>query len=101
MRLVLYRLNTLPVDSLLTVGALCSDGDNVCNLSEALVSAGLTSSPISSMRIFLELGEPALACARAAVANNAHAVPLSSVTLRAPIYDPEKVLCVGMNYADQ
>ncbi len=100
MRLVLYRLNSSPEGTPLTVGALCGERA-VSDLSAALVSAGLTPAPISSMRIFLELGEPALACARSTVASGANTVPLSSVTLRAPIYDPEKVLCVGMNYADQ
>lgn len=25
-------------------------------------------------------------------------VPLSSVQLKAPIYDPDKLLCIGLNY---
>merc|ERR1711920_799049 len=29
-----------------------------------------------------------------------HQLPLASVRVLAPIYDPEKVLCVGMNYRD-
>ncbi|XP_067388403.1 oxaloacetate tautomerase fahd2, mitochondrial-like [Emydura macquarii macquarii] len=54
----------------------------------------------SSMREFLEEGEAALAIARRAQESAQHVVPRSEVTLLAPITDPHKVICVGMNYAD-
>ena len=84
---------------LLRVGALVGEA-GVADVSAALVAAKLTPAPLSSMRAFLELGEAGMAVARAAAADAAAALPRASVELRAPMYDSEKVLCVGMNYAD-
>jgi len=30
----------------------------------------------------------------------AHKIPLAQVSLRAPVPDPEKIICLGLNYAD-
>lgn len=53
----------------------------------------------SSAKRLLEQGPEALARARAAVAA-ATASPLEGATLLPPVLDPQKVLCVGLNYAD-
>lgn len=53
-----------------------------------------------SMRRFLELGDAGRALAERAVADKASHVAADAAVLKAPIYDPEKVLCIGMNYVD-
>jgi len=59
------------------------------------------------MRGFLELGNEGLRKAKAAVESASRAkkytktvIPKSDVTLKAPITDPEKIICIGMNYVD-
>uniref|UniRef100_A0A8D0L9Z7 Fumarylacetoacetate hydrolase domain containing 2A n=1 Tax=Sphenodon punctatus TaxID=8508 RepID=A0A8D0L9Z7_SPHPU len=54
----------------------------------------------NTMRAFLEQGEAGLAVARRAQESSQYALPRSEVTLLAPITSPDKVICVGMNYAD-
>jgi 2-keto-4-pentenoate hydratase/2-oxohepta-3-ene-1,7-dioic acid hydratase in catechol pathway len=41
-----------------------------------------------------------LTSATAAVAKGEHGIPSSDVTIHAPIHDPEKIICIGLNYAD-
>jgi 2-keto-4-pentenoate hydratase/2-oxohepta-3-ene-1,7-dioic acid hydratase in catechol pathway len=53
----------------------------------------------TSTKQLLEQGPEALARARAAVAA-AKGAPLEGVTLLPPVLDPQKILCVGLNYAD-
>ncbi|XP_055676338.1 fumarylacetoacetate hydrolase domain-containing protein 2-like isoform X1 [Falco peregrinus] len=53
-----------------------------------------------SMRAFLERGRGGLAAARRVLESGGHRVPRSSVRLLAPVGDPEKVICVGLNYRD-
>jgi len=54
-----------------------------------------------TMKGFLEGGEEIKAAAAAVVASaDAVRFPLDAVTLKAPIYDAGKVICVGMNYVD-
>lgn len=67
------------------------------------VSAALkdkTGEEVTSMRRFLDIGAPAFEVATAAYGDVKYHRPAAAVALKAPIYDPEKVLCVGMNYAD-
>ena len=45
-------------------------------------------------------GEAGLSFARACVAGGKWRVALSTVKLLAPMYDPEKIICVGMNYRE-
>lgn len=56
----------------------------------------------NDMRSFLEMGEPALALAREIVDKgaDAHALPLGSVKVLAPIRNPSKVIAIGLNYMD-
>jgi len=74
------------------VGALVDD--QVVDLS-----AGDSSIP-KCMRCFLEAGESALAAARKVVDRGEHRVAAAEVTLKAPIPNPEKIICAGLNYAD-
>uniref|UniRef100_A0A8D0FCF5 Fumarylacetoacetate hydrolase domain containing 2A n=1 Tax=Strix occidentalis caurina TaxID=311401 RepID=A0A8D0FCF5_STROC len=53
-----------------------------------------------SMRAFLESGPSGLAAAQRALESGRHRVPRGTVQLLAPIGDPEKVICVGLNYHD-
>ncbi|XP_074708411.1 oxaloacetate tautomerase Fahd2a, mitochondrial-like [Strix uralensis] len=53
-----------------------------------------------SMRAFLESGPSGLAAAQRALESGRHRVPRGTVQLLAPIGDPEKVICVGLNYRD-
>lgn len=54
----------------------------------------------STMREFLEAGDKALCTARAAIDAGTHAIPARDVALQAPIDNPEKIICIGLNYAD-
>ncbi|XP_035299072.1 fumarylacetoacetate hydrolase domain-containing protein 2A isoform X1 [Cricetulus griseus] len=53
-----------------------------------------------TMMQFLEQGETALSVARRALATQLPVLPRSQVTFLAPVTRPDKVVCVGMNYAD-
>ncbi len=53
----------------------------------------------TSVRQLLERGDRALATA-AQVAATAPAAPLAGVKLLAPILNPQKIICIGLNYAD-
>uniref|UniRef100_A0A8C2TJI9 Fumarylacetoacetate hydrolase domain containing 2A n=1 Tax=Coturnix japonica TaxID=93934 RepID=A0A8C2TJI9_COTJA len=71
------------------------EGGDVVDLSEAEPELP------RSMRAFLESGEHGLAAARRwALASGRHRLPRAGVRLLAPIDDPEKVICVGLNYRD-
>ncbi|NWH74964.1 FAHD2 protein, partial [Piaya cayana] len=52
------------------------------------------------MRLFLESGPSGLAAAQRALESGQHRVPRGALQLLAPIGDPEKVICVGLNYRD-
>jgi len=69
------------------------DGDAIIDLSVAAPDLP------DEMVEFLEAGKPALQTARAAMSDGAR-VPLSSVTLRAPVLRPGKIMAIGLNYAD-
>jgi len=54
----------------------------------------------ADMRTFLAGGEPMQEAARRAVDKAAHTLPASEVKVLAPLYDPEKIVCIGLNYLD-
>ncbi len=56
----------------------------------------------TDMKVFLQSGETGIALARMAVENfePASLIPLEEVTLCAPIVNPGKILCLGLNYRD-
>ncbi|MGH2345005.1 MAG: fumarylacetoacetate hydrolase family protein [Chloroflexota bacterium] len=83
MRLVTYRVGTGSA-----IGAVTAD--RIVDLS--------TVAP--DMLSLIDMGSVGLEQARAAVAANAVTLPLSQVTLLAPIPRPRKnIVCLGMNYA--
>ena len=53
----------------------------------------------TSMKALLEAGDAALRRAADASASG-RAVPLAQVQLLAPVLEPQKIICVGLNYAD-
>ena len=53
-----------------------------------------------NMRDFLAAGDNALASARAAIEKGEDGIPASEATIHAPINNPEKIICIGLNYAD-
>jgi 2-keto-4-pentenoate hydratase/2-oxohepta-3-ene-1,7-dioic acid hydratase in catechol pathway len=61
----------------------------------------LTGQPVGTMRELLDVGLPTLRQFADRLLDRAHTLlPPESVTLMAPILDPEKVICVGLNYKD-
>ncbi|MDA0838741.1 MAG: fumarylacetoacetate hydrolase family protein [Planctomycetota bacterium] len=86
------KLVTYEIDGKRKVGAQV-DGEVVD------LTAGDESIP-GNMRCFLGGGEATLAAAKAVIDSGEHRVADSAVTIKAPIYNPEKVICVGLNYAD-
>ena len=87
MRLVTFREGNAD-----RIGA--RSGDQIIDLSTA------DSSIPSDMRSFLEAGEPALSAASTAVALGGSSFSANDVKILAPISNPEKVVCIGLNYAD-
>ena len=53
-----------------------------------------------SVRAILEAGAPALERAARAAADATDIIAISDVSLSAPIPNPGKILCIGLNYAD-
>ncbi|MBC7814321.1 MAG: fumarylacetoacetate hydrolase family protein [Burkholderiales bacterium] len=49
---------------------------------------------------FLKAGVSALELARTVIAGNHQGIPLSSVKLQAPVPNPGKIICIGLNYSD-
>jgi len=75
------------------IGVETADG-MICDMTKT------NSSIPSEMKAFLEAGESAKSMARDALAKGENLISASSVKRLSPIYGPEKVLCVGMNYVD-
>ena len=69
-------------------------GDSIIDLNAADPSIP------STMREFLEAGDKALCAARVAIDAGARAIPARDVAIQAPIGNPEKIICIGLNYAD-
>jgi 2-keto-4-pentenoate hydratase/2-oxohepta-3-ene-1,7-dioic acid hydratase in catechol pathway len=73
------------------------DGDVACG-----VLAGDLIVPVEdgSVRRVLERGPDYWAALAAHAADSDHRVPLGDVRLLAPVPDPDKILCIGLNYRD-
>ncbi|XP_060107841.1 fumarylacetoacetate hydrolase domain-containing protein 2-like [Heteronotia binoei] len=76
------------------IGLEEKDGGNVIDLNAFDPSLPRT------MRAFLEEGDAAFAVAKRAQESSQHVLPRAEVSLLAPITNPDKVICVGMNYVD-
>lgn len=77
------------------VGVLLEEENQIVDLDAAL---GLSAA--GDMKAFLEGGDALRTAAEAAVAAGTHRHGLGQVRLLAPIANPGKILCVGMNYED-
>jgi len=69
-------------------------GQGVVDLN--LVDAGIP----PDMRGLLSGGDDVMCAARAALARGDGVIPASEIRVLAPITDPEKVVCIGLNYLD-
>ena len=69
-------------------------GDSIIDLSAADPSIPCT------MKEFLEAGDNAISRARTIIDGGTHAISATDVTIHAPIDNPEKIICIGLNYAD-
>ncbi|KAG8574703.1 hypothetical protein GDO81_009282 [Engystomops pustulosus] len=70
------------------------DGDKVIDLN------AFDPSLPRGMREFLEGGDATLQIAKRALESGQHVLSRSQLSILAPITNPEKVICVGMNYVD-
>lgn len=69
-------------------------GDTILDLSQADPSLP------ADMRGFISQGADALARAGRVAQTNEDRIPAGEVRTKAPILDPEKIICIGLNYAD-
>ncbi len=86
------RILTFEVATMRRLGARV--GDKIIDLCEADPSLP------KDMRSFIAEGQEALAQATRAVQVFEGGIPVEEVQIKAPIYDPEKIVCIGLNYAD-
>jgi len=86
---------------LVPLGGAVGTHTHVVNLSAAFAADG--GAPLHrGMRQLLEEADSGGSLDRAgvAVASGRWRVAIDAISLRAPLYDPEKIICVGMNYYD-
>jgi 2-keto-4-pentenoate hydratase/2-oxohepta-3-ene-1,7-dioic acid hydratase in catechol pathway len=89
------------VGVLVPLGAAVDTHTHVCDLTEAFANDGGGTPLTGGMRQLLQMVEGGgMARATAAASSGRWRIARSSITLRAPISDPEKIICVGMNYYD-
>jgi len=55
---------------------------------------------IKDMRTFLETGEKGIKQATDVIKSGKNRIPFKEAVIRAPIYNPEKIICAGLNYLD-
>lgn len=96
MRLVSFVKPGKGADGPVRVGVEIAPGGDVIDLAQAEPHE----SAFTSMRAFLAAGSAARETARRIVSSGVAVVPRGEVRLIAPVPDPQKVLCVGMNYVD-
>ena len=89
------RLVTFTYNGSSRLGALRSEN------SREVVDLNQADSHIpSDMLTFLQMGEAGLKLAREAFRQATQSLDLSAVKLQAPIPNPSKILCIGLNYSD-
>ncbi|XP_065185064.1 fumarylacetoacetate hydrolase domain-containing protein 2-like [Sycon ciliatum] len=88
------RLLQFEKDGVCRVGVEAAPNGDIVDVTR------IDSSIPTDMVAFLEAGEAALDAAAAAVATGEGVLGRDSVKIRAPLFRPEKVICVGMNYVD-
>jgi 2-keto-4-pentenoate hydratase/2-oxohepta-3-ene-1,7-dioic acid hydratase in catechol pathway len=92
MRLLTYLRHTEP--RLAAARANSSGADELVDLCDTDPSLPPT------LKQLLEAGDAALARAASAATSGKSAGPLASAKLLPPILNPQKIICVGLNYAD-
>lgn len=98
MRLVSF---TLPLTAPKDVRVGVELKEEVLDVASAMRHYGIEVPAHFTMRVFLEFGQAAMDAVKRAVKEGTGSRVLKSlVTFKAPIMDPEKVICVGMNYVD-
>ena len=90
------RLVSFQRDGTANLGAVRADANGEWELVD--LRAHDPSLP-GAVKSLLELGPEALQRATSAAQDGA-AAPLAGVTLLPPVLDPQKIICVGLNYAD-
>jgi 2-keto-4-pentenoate hydratase/2-oxohepta-3-ene-1,7-dioic acid hydratase in catechol pathway len=70
------------------------NGDTVINLNQADASIS------RDMGEFLASGDKGKSAAATALSKSDTAIPIDQVKILAPVSNPEKVICIGLNYAD-
>uniref|UniRef100_A0A7S0D507 Fumarylacetoacetase-like C-terminal domain-containing protein n=1 Tax=Amorphochlora amoebiformis TaxID=1561963 RepID=A0A7S0D507_9EUKA len=90
MRLVTFILKSKPTEEL--VGAELLEEKSFVNLSAAL--------KLTSMSKFLATGEKGLKSAEEVVQSGKFRVPIEDCRRLAPVTDPRKIICIGLNYID-
>ena len=99
MRILSYKHEGLDVLGLLI-------DRSVINLVEAAAAAGMRSLGFSNLHNMLEAGEAALSGVQGVAETvktgkiRLTGIPLETVTLRAPLPKPSKIVAVGLNYMD-
>ncbi|KAK6178159.1 hypothetical protein SNE40_012972 [Patella caerulea] len=76
------------------IGVELTDGGSIVDLNAA------DSTMPCDMRSFLTGGQPLLVAAKSAVESGRNVIDRDCVKILAPITNPDKVLCIGMNYVD-
>lgn len=89
MKLITFTVNSVP-NALRRIGALV--GTEIVDFTAEL--------SCKDMKSFLEGGNETIQLARNIIASGKHRYSIHSCTLKAPISNPEKILCVGMNYRE-
>jgi 2-keto-4-pentenoate hydratase/2-oxohepta-3-ene-1,7-dioic acid hydratase in catechol pathway len=96
MRLLSFATNSDPAT--VHVGVELADSKQVVSLNNAMKLPNLT------MRQFLELGDDGIAQAQklvdSAVKEKSGLISIADVKIKAPLRDPQKIICIGMNYVD-
>jgi 2-keto-4-pentenoate hydratase/2-oxohepta-3-ene-1,7-dioic acid hydratase in catechol pathway len=90
------RLVTYEAEGTARLGAIRNAGDGALEVVD--LRAYNPQLP-ATVKLLLEAGPAALARVTLAI-NEGPAVPLAAVKLFPPIVDPQKIICVGLNYAD-
>jgi len=95
-RLVLFTTKSSTTHN---VGVLIHNGSSVASITACMAEHG-GFMPLTSMRVFLEMEGSRGKWIDAATADPRFHALVSDIALKAPIYDPDKIICVGMNYVD-
>jgi len=98
MRLITYT-KKYDTSNQLYVGAHSQATHQILDIAQALSNAGIEISRPFTMKKFLQMGDRGISLVKSNW-SNAFCLPVSDVTFKAPIFDSEKVICIGMNYAD-